>query len=203
MMKDTQYYLALNYRKVVSKDEDGIFVVEVPDLPGCVADGDTVDEAFRNLTEAMEVWIASRVEAGESVPEPRVADAYSGKFVLRLPKQLHQMLAEQAETEECSLNQYVLALLSEAVGRKKELRVHADVERPLNAILDGVQRIERALEPSYIKPFQVFRSEGWQLGGNPPQDTQEGSQFTAAPFGIGVNCSVGGQTGKHEFAYEA
>ena len=119
-MKDLRYYLGLNYRKVVSQDEDGIYIVEVPNLPGCTADRDTVAEAFVEIGHAMEAWIGSRIEAGVSIPEPRAGSDYSGKFLVRVPKRLHQRLAEQAEADGISLNQYVVALLSEGAGREME-----------------------------------------------------------------------------------
>jgi antitoxin HicB len=116
--KDVAFYLGLKYRKVVSQDDDGVCIVEVPDLPGCVADGDTVEEAFRELSGAMEVWIASRLEAGVPIPEPQTSHKYSGKFLVRVPKSLHQRLAEDASSDGSSLNQYVVALLSEGTGKR-------------------------------------------------------------------------------------
>jgi len=192
-MKDTQYYLALNYRKVVSKDEDGIFIVEIPDLPGCMADGNTVDEAFHNLTEAMEVWIASRLEAGENVPEPRDVDAYSGKFVVRLPKQLHQALAEQAESEECSLNQHIVALLSEAIGRNKEAKLNVGVEKSLSVIKEAVQRIERAVETPYFRTLEDSTWDLAQIFTGVPQLVQRSQQATTIPFDINTEWASAGQ----------
>ncbi|MDR2534942.1 MAG: type II toxin-antitoxin system HicB family antitoxin, partial [Treponema sp.] len=74
--------------------------------------GDTYEEAFRNIHEAMEGWIETKLEAGFSVPPPIDESQYSGKFVLRLPKTLHARLAMEAEQEGVSLNQYALYRLS-------------------------------------------------------------------------------------------
>jgi antitoxin HicB len=112
-MKSVDDYLRLNYRKSVYQDEEGDWIVEVPDLPGCMADGGTVNEAFENLREAMRSWIESRLAAGLAVAEPR-SEEYSGKLLLRMPKFLHRRLAEQAEEQEASLNQYIVSLLSQA-----------------------------------------------------------------------------------------
>jgi antitoxin HicB len=111
-MKDLKYYLSLNYRKTVYQDEDGDYIVEVTELPGCLADGATPDEAFANLREAMVSWLKSRMEAGLEIPEPRELDEYSGKVLLRMPKFLHRRLSEQAVDEGVSLNHYLVALLS-------------------------------------------------------------------------------------------
>jgi antitoxin HicB len=116
-MKNLEHYLSLNYRKIVYQDEDGDYIIEVPDLPGCAADGVTPDEAFANLRDSMSSWFESRIEAGLAIPEPKNPESYSGKLLLRMPKFLHRRLAEQAETQETSLNQYVVALLSDASAR--------------------------------------------------------------------------------------
>lgn len=52
-------------------DEDGAFVAEVPELPGCAAHGDTPDVALTNCQEAIELWISTAKEFGRSVPEPK------------------------------------------------------------------------------------------------------------------------------------
>ena len=51
--------------------EDQLFLVEVPDLPGCMADGDTPAEAAANAEEVISVWIDTAREAGRPIPEPR------------------------------------------------------------------------------------------------------------------------------------
>lgn len=65
-----------------------------------------------NLNEAMEGWLEVKLENGISIPEPDTADNYSGKFVVRLPKTLHQRLAMEAKLEGVSLNQLALYKLA-------------------------------------------------------------------------------------------
>jgi len=48
--------------------ESGGYVVECPELPGCVSQGETVDEALRNIKEAIEVYLESLKKLGESLP---------------------------------------------------------------------------------------------------------------------------------------
>lgn len=100
-------------------DEDGGgFLVEYPDLPGCVSDGETVEEAVANGSDAVRCWIQAMREAGRSVPPPSVAgdDAFSGKWQQRVPKSLHRKLVERARREGVSLNTLVIAMLSEGLG---------------------------------------------------------------------------------------
>jgi len=52
-------------------EEDGVFVAEVPELPGCAAHGDSLEAALANVRQAVELWIATAREFGDPVPEPR------------------------------------------------------------------------------------------------------------------------------------
>jgi len=49
----------MKYRVIIEQDEDGMFVVEVPSLPGCISQGKTREEALKNIQEAIEVYIES------------------------------------------------------------------------------------------------------------------------------------------------
>lgn len=51
-------------------DDDQAFIVEVPDLPGCMSDGATYEEAVGNAQEAMAVWIETARELGREIPKP-------------------------------------------------------------------------------------------------------------------------------------
>ncbi len=51
--------------------EDGAFVAEVPELPGCVAHGDTQQAALRNVNQAMDLWLDTAREFGDPIPEPK------------------------------------------------------------------------------------------------------------------------------------
>lgn len=62
-----------NPRKVLlSQDEDGYFVVEVPSLPGCISQGETREEALENIKEAIELHIEVLQERGEPIPEDTI-----------------------------------------------------------------------------------------------------------------------------------
>lgn len=63
------------YPVLVTYEEDSGWVGRVPDLPGVVAAGDTPDEMMDVLQGAKEVYIASMLRHGETVPDPRPYDA--------------------------------------------------------------------------------------------------------------------------------
>lgn len=51
--------------------EDDAFVVEVPELPGCMADGKTYRDAVANAEVIIQEWIDTSKETGREIPEPR------------------------------------------------------------------------------------------------------------------------------------
>ena len=60
-----------NYKMTISwSEEDRAFIVEVPGLPGCMADGRTRQEAVRNAETIIEEWIETAQELGRSIPDP-------------------------------------------------------------------------------------------------------------------------------------
>lgn len=58
----------MKFRVRVEQDEDGVFVAEVPALPGCVSQGKTRDEAVRNAEEAIAAYVDSLRSHGEPIP---------------------------------------------------------------------------------------------------------------------------------------
>ncbi|MBW4554886.1 MAG: type II toxin-antitoxin system HicB family antitoxin [Trichormus sp. ATA11-4-KO1] len=51
--------------------EDQAFIAEVPELPGCAADGETYQEALQNVEVIMQEWIETAQELGRLIPEPK------------------------------------------------------------------------------------------------------------------------------------
>ncbi len=116
-MSATEYRFTI---RPLTQEEGGGYLIEFPDLPGCMSDGETVEEAIANGMDAKRDWIAAMVEAGRPVPPPSVeaAEGYSGKWVLRTPKSLHRGLAERARAEGVSLNALAVAMLAQGLGMR-------------------------------------------------------------------------------------
>ena len=113
-------YMKLPYNYIVKPiiDESGSYYhATVLELDGCQSTGDSFEEAYSGLREAMEGWIETKLENGFTVPLPLETDKFSGKFLVRLPKSLHSRLAMEAEKEGVSLNQYALYKLSQSSPR--------------------------------------------------------------------------------------
>ena len=52
-------------------NEDGVFVAEVPELPGCAAHGGSQEEALQSINQAMDLWLETAREFGDPIPEPK------------------------------------------------------------------------------------------------------------------------------------
>ncbi|MCD4799275.1 MAG: type II toxin-antitoxin system HicB family antitoxin [Methanosarcinales archaeon] len=66
MQEDIKYELIIYW-----SEEDDAYIVEVPELPGCMADGRTYNEAIRNVLIVIEEWIDTARELGRDVPVPK------------------------------------------------------------------------------------------------------------------------------------
>ena len=60
----------MKYRVLIEQDEDGVFVAQVPSLPGCISQGMTRREALSNVQEAMEAYLESLRAHDEPIPPP-------------------------------------------------------------------------------------------------------------------------------------
>jgi len=58
-------------------NEDEAFIAEVPELPGCKADGETYQEALKNVEQIIDEWIETAIELGRPIPQPKGRLAYA------------------------------------------------------------------------------------------------------------------------------
>lgn len=106
------------YRYMINiswSEEDRCYLAEVPELEGCLTHGKSEEDALKNAHDAITSWIQAARKMKHPVPEPLVLRRVSGKFNVRLPKQLHKSLVLKAAHEKVSLNHLVTNLLSQAV----------------------------------------------------------------------------------------
>lgn len=120
-----EHYLTLEYPYSVVPD-DGSFFIKFPDLPGCMTQVEDTAEIGAVAEEIRILWLRTTYDQGLPIPEPAVQSEYSGKFVVRVPKQLHKELATAARQQNMSLNAYVTYLLS---SRTISAETNARLER--------------------------------------------------------------------------
>jgi antitoxin HicB len=101
----------------LTDEEGGGFLIEFPDYPGCIADGETPEEAMREGADALTAYVRTLEELGRPVPNPK-EDAFSGQWRQRVPRSMHAALTRRADREGVSLNMLVTAILAEGLGRR-------------------------------------------------------------------------------------
>jgi antitoxin HicB len=110
--KDLERYKTLPYRFECYRDDD-VWVVRYPELRGCIAHGSTIEGALAKGEEFKAEWLKAALEVGSSIPEPQPEPAHSGKLLVRLPRLLHQQIAEDAQNEAISINAYIVQAVAE------------------------------------------------------------------------------------------
>jgi len=117
MQSDSGDPLGGPYARVLGPDPvSGTFTVRIAEFPGCVVQGASVEEAYRNLEEAARDWIRTGLDAGKDIPEPMERQTFSGRVLVRLPASIHRRAAEVAQQERTSLNQLIVSAVSERIG---------------------------------------------------------------------------------------
>lgn len=107
------------YARRLIPDESGGYVASILEFPGCVAEGETAEEALQHLDEAAESWLEVALSHGQEVRDPIEFGGYSGKIALRIPRSLHKQVAEMAELEGSSVNQLLVMAIAHYVGGKQ------------------------------------------------------------------------------------
>lgn len=148
--KDIEYYMSLPYRVEIYPEPDGSgYTAVIQELPGCMTCADTLEDIWSMIEEAKRGWLEISLEDGDYIPEPAPVEVveYSGKFVVRLPTSLHQQIAKRAKQENTSLNQLVVMLLADSMGRwSVQPRTGAVPSRP-----------EQRIKPLELKAYEEMR----------------------------------------------
>lgn len=119
----------------LSEEDGGGYLALVPSLQGCMSDGETPQEALKNIEDAIKCWIETAKELGREVPAPndyKLDSEYSGKLTLRIPKYLHKQLSNRADTENCSINQLIQSYISMGIGYdygRSQISINVDYNR--------------------------------------------------------------------------
>lgn len=104
----------------LSEEDGGGYLITFPDLPGCMSDGETIEEAIVNGRDAFSGWMSARADMSKPIPKPtrHGESAEPVRMMQRLPRSLHASLVARARAEGTSLNTLVTMLLAEGLGRR-------------------------------------------------------------------------------------
>ena len=98
--------------RVVWSEEDQEHVALCSEFPSLSWLAPTPEGALRGIRKTVAEVVADMRENGEKIPEPLVSRNYSGKFMVRIPPEIHRQLAMEATEEQISLNRLVSAKLA-------------------------------------------------------------------------------------------
>ena len=108
------------YNIIIRRDTfegEVLFEARVKELPDLAEYGESYEEAYSLVVDAIETTAEIFSEKGRKFPDAMVPiDEFSGRVTLRLPRSLHRVLAEAADTDGVSLNQHLVNVLSNYSG---------------------------------------------------------------------------------------
>lgn len=157
-----EQYMQLNYSIKITPDTELGYFAEIPDLPGCVGDGRTVEEAIADVRDSQKHWLEIALDSGSEIPLPRTDEQFSGHYALRMSRSLHRAIYEEAEEEGVSMNLYLNTLITEnrhirSMKRLKtqftetKLVYQVEYEALLDALLGGTEATVRVAEPISLR----------------------------------------------------
>ena len=101
----------------LAQEDGGGYLATFPDLPGCMADGETPEEAIQHGLDAAMSWLKTAKEYGDLIPSP--TESQDNKLMTLVPKSLYARLSIRAQEEGVSMNSLVIAYLAEGLGRRE------------------------------------------------------------------------------------
>lgn len=108
------------YLKIVewSKSDD-CYIGSIPGFLGFCCHGDNEEVVYKQLCKILDEWIEIHEQDNLPLPEETADKSYSGKFILRVNKELHKLLSIKALQSNLSLNQLCGNLLKSSILKKK------------------------------------------------------------------------------------
>lgn len=107
----------------LSNDDGGGYLITFPDLPGCVSDGDTLEEALHNGLDAAESWLRTAAEFGDPIPEP--GHRIGSSLFAQLPQSLVTRLSESAKEQGLDVSALATRLIAEGLVEYETSRARA------------------------------------------------------------------------------
>ena len=200
--KDFKYLMSLDYGIVTYKEKYGneeYFVAEIPELKGCSAHGNTVEEAIEELKKAKEAWIKSALADGEVIPLPEEYEEFSGKLILRINPRVHKKIAQAAEREKVSLNGWLNKAIQERLAVKQET---AEIQKYIETLKQEIltefkiqvgelrKSVNMAITERQDFPGMSLGNE-WSIARHPVMTAGSGYTLVGSPGALHLGSIVG------------
>jgi predicted RNase H-like HicB family nuclease len=159
-MKNLEYYKTLKYRMLIEfEPDDNAYFVKFPELPGCIAHGETPEAAVKTAMQVKDEWLETALESGWTIPEPTAPVDASGRITVRTLKSLHEKLVNRAEQEGISLNQLILTYLAQGLERDTAAQ---KIEQAIDNLTDKICSLEQNVKEHKVRTFDI-PTQGWQF----------------------------------------
>lgn len=173
LKKNLKYYLNLPYKieiEPILEKEGGGYLAKLPQFGamGITGDGETIEEALKMLEQFKTIQFKRFIDQKRDIPEPqeeKQLNDFSGRILVRIPKELHQSMATNATNNGVSQNQYINYLLTKALGVtdtdnmvKSENRMKTVVKQTITETLFEIEnkqqyRLNEIIKPKRKKPL--------------------------------------------------
>lgn len=108
MTNNIDYYMNLNWTyRFEWSIEDQCYIATIAELNGCVADGETIEEATKEIKDALYSYIFACLDSGYKIPEPLKPSDYKGQIPYRTTSEKHYKLAQRAKSTGKSINSII------------------------------------------------------------------------------------------------
>jgi len=150
----------INLRRV-TVDGEMLYEARVREFPDATEYAESAQEAYELALDTVEASLEVLQEQGKTPPNPsETPEDYSGRITLRVPKSLHRRLADEADREGISLNQYLVSVLSFHAGTSFE-RPAANAGSWKRAPSTQGKRTRDAAHLSVIDCLDTVANNGW------------------------------------------
>ena len=163
--KNLDYYMSLKYQlEIVPIPEEGGggFEARIPQLGRhtFTGSGNTIPEALETLDQVKQDYFERYLKEGVPIPEPEIEDeaAFSGKFIVRVPRYLHRQLVNEARRNGVSLNKYVNYLLAHNMQEDR----FGSLGQSIQTIAESLRIVQtqiQAIDVRYGPPYTVTTGE--------------------------------------------
>ena len=84
MNKDLDYYMRLNYKiEIIKDEEEKSYVIRCPELTGCITCAESIELGLEMIDDAKKCWFTACMEDGIAIPEPSILKDYNSRLKLR------------------------------------------------------------------------------------------------------------------------
>lgn len=116
-MKTLEEYMALPYKmEVIPDSEEPGYIVNFPELPGCITCADTLEKALENAVDAKREWLFASLEDGYPIPEPASIGERSDRFEVLIPMSIRPDLTRASRRIGMDVDQFCTNVLTRAIS---------------------------------------------------------------------------------------